>query len=378
MEGPAKLSKQDRVQLAMTVYRNNDLKLPVRKIARQHGIAESTLRGRINGAKSYEVSHQQFQRLTFEQEEALADWILLMASWGWPPRVNQIRFMAMELLRSNQQDDDLRVNWIQRFLHRHTKLNSVFSQALNKERAATHNEDLINGWFSLYSKVLEDYDLQPSDIYNMNEKGFAMRIAGKCRVICSREQRVIMTQDGNRKWVSLIECVSSDRVVLRAWFIFKGKVHQKAWFNALKNVNDDVVGAKKSRIAVSDNEWINNDIGLGWLQKCFEPKTAKRQQGKFRLLIIDGHASHLTSEAIMFCENNHINGKQHTECLSQIGSSTSESYSCSIKASYRRQTSSDYFFRNHHSKLKRCITFNTIHPIQRDWSRHAYEANGQQ
>lgn len=145
MEGPAKLSKQDRVQLAMTVYRNNDLKLPVRKIARQHGIAESTLRGRINGAKSYEVSHQQFQRLTFEQEEALADWILLMASWGWPPRVNQIRFMAMELLRSNQQDDDLRVNWIQRFLHRHTKLNSVFSQALNKERAATHNEDLING-----------------------------------------------------------------------------------------------------------------------------------------------------------------------------------------------------------------------------------------
>ncbi len=68
----------------------------------------------------------------------------------------------------------------------------MFSQASNKERAAMHNEELINDWFDLYTKILENYDLQSSDIYNMNEKNFIMRITSKCRVICFRKQLSIM------------------------------------------------------------------------------------------------------------------------------------------------------------------------------------------
>ncbi len=94
-------------------------------------------------------------------------------------------------------------------------------------------------------------------------------------------------------------------MILRVWFIFKDKMHLKIWFDALKNV-EDVEEAKKSHIAVNDNEWISNEIDLDWLQKCFESESAKWQQEKFHLLIIDEHAFHLTSEAIMFCKKNHI------------------------------------------------------------------------
>ncbi len=192
MKKHLKSTRQERVQLAITVYQNNVFKLSLWKIARQHDIAKSTLRRRINDAESSKISHQQYQRLIFEVKKTLTDWILLMIFWDWLSQVNQIQFMTMKLLWSSQQNDDLNINWIQRFLQHHTKLTFMFSQALNKERAATHNEELINDWFDLYTKILENYDLQSSDIYNMNEKNFIMRIMSKCRVICFRKQLSIM------------------------------------------------------------------------------------------------------------------------------------------------------------------------------------------
>ncbi len=99
--------------------------------------------------------------------------------------------------------------------------------------------------------------------------------------------------------------MSSDEVILQVWFIFKDKMHLKIWFNVLKNVKD-VEEVKKNHITVSNNEWISNEIDLDWLQKCFKSESAKWQQEKFHLLIINEHVSYLTSEAIMFCKKNHI------------------------------------------------------------------------
>jgi len=75
----------------------------------------------------------------------------------------------------------------------------------------------------------------------------------------------------------------------RPWFCFKGKQHNKAWFTALPNAH----------IAMSDNGWTDNEIGLEWLKQCFEPKT--RCGDEYWLLILDGHASHITTKAIKFC-----------------------------------------------------------------------------
>jgi hypothetical protein len=68
----------------------------------------------------------------------------------------------------------------------------------------------------------------------MDEKGVAMGVIGKTRVIVSKyEKNAHMTQYGNREWVSLIECISADGRLLSPWIIFKGKQQQKAWFEVL-------------------------------------------------------------------------------------------------------------------------------------------------
>ena len=60
------------------------------------------------------------------------------------------------------------------------------------------------------------------------------------------------------------------------------------------------------RIEVSPNGWTSNEIGLRWLQDHFIPLTAGRSLGKYRLLILDGHDSHLTPQFDQTCAENNI------------------------------------------------------------------------
>ena len=98
-----------------------------------------------------------------------------------------------------------------------------------------------------------------------------------------------MTQYGNREWVSLIECISIDRRILQPWISFKVKQKQKAWYEVLKG-----------HIAISENRWTDTEIGLAWLERCFAKETAIGQKGEYRIHVLDGHASHISTAAIEF------------------------------------------------------------------------------
>ena len=55
-----------------------------------------------------------------------------------------------------------------------------------------------------------------------------------------------------------------------------------------------------------DRGWTDNELYIEWLKECFEPETQKTQRGEYRMLLFDGHASHITSDAINFCEKKKI------------------------------------------------------------------------
>jgi hypothetical protein len=58
-------------------------------------------------------------------------------------------------------------------------------------------------------------------------------------------------------------------------------------------------------IAVSDNGWTTDELGVEW-NKHFNRCTASRTSGAYRLLILDGHGSHVTPEFDQYCAENHI------------------------------------------------------------------------
>ena len=76
--------------------------------------------------------------------------------------------------------------------------------------------------------------------------------------------------------------------------IFAGKTHRTAWFENAEIPSDWT-------IAVSDNGWTNDQLGFNWLQSVFKPNTKDRTKGVYRLLIPDGHNSHLTPRFDQFC-----------------------------------------------------------------------------
>jgi hypothetical protein len=59
-------------------------------------------------------------------------------------------------------------------------------------------------------------------------------------------------------------------------------------------------------IAVSPKGWTTNELGAEWFKRCFDPKSKKHQKGEYRLLILDRHASHISTEVIKFCTENKI------------------------------------------------------------------------
>ncbi|EMD66194.1 hypothetical protein COCSADRAFT_34769 [Bipolaris sorokiniana ND90Pr] len=65
------------------------------------------------------------------------------------------------------------------------------------------------------------------DIYNFNETGFAMGVAGTLKVVISSERVgwAVVVQPGNREWVIVIECVNASGWSLLLFVILSGKVY---------------------------------------------------------------------------------------------------------------------------------------------------------
>ena len=59
-------------------------------------------------------------------------------------------------------------------------------------------------------------------------------------------------------------------------------------------------------MAVSENGWTDDILGLTWLKEVFEKHSVYRTRGVYRLLILDGHGSHLTPEFDLFCAEHSI------------------------------------------------------------------------
>jgi hypothetical protein len=66
-------------------------------------------------------------------------------------------------------------------------------------------------------------------------------------------------------------------------------MHQKSWY-------ENGIIPPNWLVAVSENGWTNNEIRLYWLKHVFNKHTRTRTRGRYRLLILNGHGSHVTPE----------------------------------------------------------------------------------
>ena len=114
---------------------------------------------RINGRRdqvSYGISKQ---RLTSEEEESIKNWVLEIQSWGFPPRVAQLREMAVELLQAKGDYKELGKNWVSKYLSRHPMLLAKYSHTLDQGRFLAQDHDIIQDWFNPYQSTKAEHGI---------------------------------------------------------------------------------------------------------------------------------------------------------------------------------------------------------------------------
>jgi len=106
------------------------------------------------------------------------------------------------------------------------------------------------------------------------------------------------SQDGNREFISLLACVSAIGIALPPALLYKGESGdlQDGWLQ-------DLQAGEHAYFGVSQNGWSNNAFGLQWLEKVFQKHTGHQRR---RLLIVDGHSSHVNMAFLNWATSHQI------------------------------------------------------------------------
>jgi len=203
----------------------------------------STLFDRYNGIPYVSHRRKGRQKLTATEEQTIVQYILHLDSRGFAPRLCEVADIADELLAVRVYNDD---------------------------------------------------------VHNFDETGFQMGVIGSMKVITGSERRVKpnLIQPGDREWVTVIQSICAAGYAIPPFIIYKGRVRISAWY-------EEASIPRNWKLSVSENGWTKNALDLEWL-KHFDAHTKTRRVGVYRLLILDGHESHLNQDFKDYCLENKI------------------------------------------------------------------------
>lgn len=111
---------------------------------------------------------------------------------------------------------------------------------------------------------------------------------------------MVPRSDDNLELVTVIECISADGSCLAPFFVFKSAAHPPrvdanwVWAN----------GPSDARYSASATGWTDSELGVEWIS-YFDEATAELADGP-RLLIVDGHGSHISYDFIVYAMHHNI------------------------------------------------------------------------
>jgi hypothetical protein len=291
-------SNEADIQLAISSINAKQI-YSSRAAAAVYNVAETTLRRRRVGVPPRRDCQPNTKKLTELEEEVIVRYILDLDQRGFAPTYAAVRDMADRLLAA-RGGGQVGVQWPRNFVKRTDSLTTRFNRAYDRQRALCEDPVLIRSWFELIEQTKLKYGILDEDVYNFDEAGFMMgKIITELVVTGSeRRGRPKSIQPGNREWVTLIQAINATGWAIPPFLIFAGKYHLSAWYEEESIPRDWA-------IAVSDNGWTTNKLGVEWL-KHFIKHTESKTVGARRLLILDGHESHQSLEFQELCKENNI------------------------------------------------------------------------
>jgi hypothetical protein len=134
----------------------------------------TTIYHRAHGRRSKEEHAQSKQYLTPEEETAIVKFLLLMSNLGHPVRIKFLPSLAVSIARRRSSvttNDPIKPpgkNWPRAFEKRHPELKARRVKSIDWKRHENNIYYKIKEWFEVISEVLQDPEIQPENVYNMD------------------------------------------------------------------------------------------------------------------------------------------------------------------------------------------------------------------
>lgn len=289
-------SNQDTIIQAVQAYHAGQFK-SIRAAAKAFSIPKTTLTERLAGIPSRADIPAHNRALTLIEEEVLLQKILNLDARGYSPTQDVIRAWASSITTARSQKE-VGVRWAHNFVKRHPELETRFSRRLSAQRAKNEDPQVIQDWFRLVQNIISFHGIHKDDIYNFDESGFRIGYCQNTMVVTSteRKQRPKALVSDSTQWTTVIAAINSQGWSVPPYILFSGKEMNRAWFKHLP---------PQWKLGVSPKGWTSNAHGVAWIQH-FDQHTKNKRSGVKRLLILDGHESHMTPEFESFCQDHDI------------------------------------------------------------------------
>lgn len=152
---------------------------------------------------------------------------------------------------------------------------------------------------------MEKYRITAENMYNFDEKGFMIGIGQAVKHILTREElrsgKIIgASQDGNREWVSLFTCYLRSSRCNPTSLTYQGESGD------LRDCWVDDLEEETVHFAATPTGWSCNNIGRQGLETVFDRYTQKKAGRSYRLLLVDGHCSHVNLSFFDYADKNQI------------------------------------------------------------------------
>jgi hypothetical protein len=183
------------------------------------------------------------------------------------------------------------------------------TKPLHAERKAIHEAEDIEAHFRRFEAAKKEYNIKDENIYNADETGWRVGcLNGRVVFTFPDVLAVYMASLETRESVTSIECISATGSYIPGFLILPGQLLLEGQFD--NDIHPDCIFATNKE---TGSGFINDILAIDWLEH-FElhtrPGTKTRKgvihNGEWRMLILDGHGSHLTIEFMDYCWDNKI------------------------------------------------------------------------
>ncbi|CAN0545844.1 unnamed protein product, partial [Ectocarpus sp. 12 AP-2014] len=282
------------------------------------GLSKTSLLRRLSGECDMDARVGHGTVLTKEEENALED-VLLYAGRNYIPLTrNDLKERVRQLCNDGRPipwdpDKGPGKSWLQGFLRRHDRISLRLARIYEANRMTSPEDDRLHKFYKFWQEFVNEHKPAPDHVWNTDESGGTIQGTQTQRVFAEQGQPVVPQMRANsRENCTIVTTINAAGAVLDPTVIFKGVRFNQDWIA-------DRNGPPGATYTCTESSFMCGDVFIKYI-KNFHEQLRRRNllDGKPHVLVLDGHASHVSFEVIQLAKSLNIHLVQLPSHMSHV------------------------------------------------------------